>query len=477
VKSRFQTLQADITQDQEDLAHIKNILMQQQLYREHLLKVADEVEESGKVSKKQASEFKKWVKDVGEQGLDMAAEEAIGRSLGTASDAAAVGTATSSAVGGVASIAAVITGAMEIHNSNDPAEQAQAAVNIASGGLGAASAAMDLTAAVMMGTPVPGARVLAGLSVVLGGIARGVGALVRDITMKHHYEHHNQGTENLFDGNTAEEDDDWYKHKYASHSLDYFKNNDGDRVFGPNVQEKPEFEHLRNVILHATHVRRTLFRREGLFQEDLENFEPEELLSTTDDPAVKKSIKHLQKRHLQFRLADKEGGWSGWLITKDDQWNTEANKIEEMLDKRKVVSKQAKEDFQQMRDYLNSLNVSELHKLKKSDAWSNHVNYGFTDKHLLAKSSDEKAMWSSKKGDVVFEKKQPKRKEPPPPSGGQPPSKKKPQEPSPPSSKQPNGGQSPDTEEPPPQNKGPPPGAGPGLLDPGATYPTRRERP
>jgi len=246
--------QADqaLREDEKDMAHVANLMFKSPIYRNQMERVAEITHEKGKISEKQKSEFVNWLHDMAQMGAEGAASETMRQGLNVTSEA---GTAISGAAGGIASIGAVIQGAMEISNSDDPAIQAEAAVNVASGAAGGAAAALDLTATVLGAAPVPGARVLAGISFVLGGLARGVGAIVKDITIKKHYEHHNQGTENLFDGNRAQENDNWYRGKYESHGVGYFKNNEGDRVFGPNIQEKPEFQHLKKVVLHATKMK------------------------------------------------------------------------------------------------------------------------------------------------------------------------------------------------------------------------------
>jgi len=403
----FKYLNKELKDDREDMAHIANLMMKNPVYRDHMKHVAEVTFEKGKISKAQKSEFVNWLGDMGQMGAEEAMSQTMREALQEGAGASeAVSTATSGALGGVASIAAVISGAMEISESDDPAIQAEAAVNIASGAAGGAAAALDMTAAVLGAAPVPGSRVLAGISVVLGGLARGVGAIVKDITMKKHYEKHNQGTENLFDGNRAQVHDNWRRSKYENHGIGYWKNNEGDRVFGPNVQRKPEFDHLRTVILHATKVRRTLVWREDLFQEDLENFEPEELLSTTDDPAVKKAINHLKERHLKFKLADKQGGPSGWLIVKDDKWHDEAQKLEGLIKDKKHMSEEVHKDYQKMQEFLKSQTVDELHKLKKSDMWKKrkkeHETYGFEHIANLAEDEDEIAKFNPKESKIQF---------------------------------------------------------------------------
>jgi len=411
--------QADqaLREDEKDMAHVANLMFKSPIYRNQMERVAEITHEKGKISEKQKSEFVNWLHDMAQMGAEGAASETMRQGLNVTSEA---GTAISGAAGGIASIGAVIQGAMEISNSDDPAIQAEAAVNVASGAAGGAAAALDLTATVLGAAPVPGARVLAGISFVLGGLARGVGAIVKDITIKKHYEHHNQGTENLFDGNRAQENDNWYRGKYESHGVGYFKNND--RVFGPNIQEKPEFQHLKKVVLHATKMKqeakdvmewqathgahigvskKEAFKLKGdtdLMGIDFSNFEPEELLETTNDPQIVNAINHLRKRHLQFKTADKQGGPSGWLVVKDDKWHEQAQRLQGMIEDKKHIKDEIHEDYQRMQKFLKSRTIDELKQLKKSDAWHNRAgkksDYGFDREVTLAKDGGEIAKWS-----------------------------------------------------------------------------------
>lgn len=408
---RLAELLGNVQAHQHDLAHVTRVLMKMDVYRNHLKQIAEEVEDAGKATAKESRDFIEWVDAMGEVAAQDTALESFEKIAKTAAERAGIDISRaaemgSQAVGGIWSIAAVVQGAMEIkNNSNNPGKQAEGAVNAASGVLGTASAAMDLTAAVLGGAPVPGARVLAGISLVLGGAAVGIGQLVQDITMKHHYEHHDQGTENLFEGNTAQYNDDWYSEKYEQNPLGHFKGKDsGDRVFGPNVNEKPQFNHLKNVILAATAYERQfnahqsdIYGASDLGERKLDDFDPEELRQwvknnqgSVPDNALQ-SVNALAKRHLHFTRADKKGGMSGWFIEKDDDWRKQAKKISSLLDDKSSIRDSMKEDLKKTRDFLDKQSYDDLLRLKKSEAWTDRqVNdLGYNDDHIFAKHTED----------------------------------------------------------------------------------------